>query len=423
VILGIGLVVLLGLFLTNFFVGRSLLYPPALFAAAWLSFLGLLALSGDRFRPISESTVLVFIVGAVALSAGGGLAMLVAGLPARERSFATRPQERIGQLLGIGGWLLAFSFPLRVLRARDLGGRSGPVDWTAAEFWLRVRSESLLEGEAQRTDLLSFSDNILLLAIFLALAAVASDVTEKRFRWRTAVIVLLALTYQLMMANRATALSLLVGLAVVAWLTRGRVTVRAALGSVAASLLVFSLIAVVLSKGGNVKYSLADNVVGVYRVFQLYLLGPIVAFDHTIRAPDDIAAVWSPDRSLLLVANKFGGSFDVPSLHAEYSEVSTGEFMNVYTMYFAYFPTWGWTGVVLFPFVVGALATWLFRLARDGDPRARLVCALALAGLVLSGFNEQFFMNLTFYVKAALFCVVLYGFPSIRLSSVAEEVP
>ena len=34
-----------------------------------------------------------------------------------------------------------------------------------------------------------------------------------------------------------------------------------------------------------------------------------------------------------------------------------------------------------------------------------------LSGLVMSGFGEYFFMNLSFYVKAALFGLVLYGLP------------
>ena len=70
-----------------------------------------------------------------------------------------------------------------------------------------------------------------------------------------------------------------------------------------------------------------------------------------------------------------------------------------------------YVGALVLLFALGMALTWLFRRAEAGSPHARLLYATMLSGLVMSGFGEYFFMNLSFYVKAALFCLVLYGLP------------
>ncbi len=64
-------VAFLALTLANRVIGRSMLYPPAVFTAAWTGYLSWLALLGDRFFPLSAETLGIFLAGAVALSLGG----------------------------------------------------------------------------------------------------------------------------------------------------------------------------------------------------------------------------------------------------------------------------------------------------------------------------------------------------------------
>ncbi|MGZ6970682.1 MAG: O-antigen polymerase [Thermoanaerobaculia bacterium] len=397
---------LLVLAITNVAIGRSLLYPSSVLATAWTASLFWLLLVGSRFFPLCPTTLGIFLVGAASLSVGGLLVSLFRGRSQGFRETRVRSERAVSRLLDVGFWICVLALPNRVMRLKALAGPEAGGDLLSPVFWVSVRRASLAEADQNR-----LSDNIILLAGFLALAALADDVSRKRLRVRTAGLIALAIAYNVMMAGRASAIVLIAGMVAAAWMASGRVPWKAAALSLVAAALVFSLAAVLQHKGGSVTASAAENVAGTWKSFELYGLGGIVAFDHTVRNPNDIPPVWSVTRSFTQMANKLGGHFELPSLHAGWSRVSNGEWMNVYTMYFAYFPRFGWAGVVAFPFILGVALTWCFRSAQAGDPRARLVYAAAVAGLVLSAFNEEFFMNLSFLLKATAFSWVLYGLP------------
>src|ERR1700742_5083695 len=73
----------------NWYIGETLLSPPATFAGAWLFYLALYAIAGDRFLPISDRSLLFFLGGAVMMSIGGFIASY------GYRMFGQRPPERL----------------------------------------------------------------------------------------------------------------------------------------------------------------------------------------------------------------------------------------------------------------------------------------------------------------------------------------
>lgn len=403
--------VFLAMTVFNLAVGRSLLYPPAVFSGAWTGYLLWLSLLGDRFFPLSGRTLGVFLAGGLALSLGGLLVTLFWKRSAGWGSTGSRPERTIVRLLDFGFWMCLLAFPIRVLRLLELAGSDRRFGLLSPIFWITVRRVSLEESDRNRVSVLVLTDNIILLVWFLALASLAHDAARKRVRPTTVGLVALTLIYNLMTAGRFGALAFLLGLVAIVWITVGRLPWKVAAGSLVAGTIVFCAVAVFVQKGGNVRASVSKNAVGIWKSFELYGLGGIVAFDHTVRQPGDIPPVWTVTRSVVQVANKLGAHLELPSLNAEYSQVSDHERMNIYTMYFAYFPRFGWIGIAIFPFVVGAFSSWLFFPALSGDPRARLLFAASVAGLILSAFGEYFFMNLTFLLKAAIFSLVLYGLP------------
>jgi oligosaccharide repeat unit polymerase len=413
--------VFLILTLANVAIGRSLLYPPTVFSAAWTGYLLWLSFLGDRFFPLSPKTLGIFLVGGLAFSFGGLLVSLFGGRRHWRGATAGRPEQIIDRLLDFGFWICLFAFPIRIMRLQALAGSEAGSNLFSPSFWISVRRASLVESEENRLSGSTLSDNIILLASFLALAALAEDVGRKRLRPRTAGLVIVAIVYNVMTAGRASAIVLLIGLVAAAWMAAGRLPWKMVTLAVLFGGVVFCLGAIFVKNVGNVTASAAENVQGIWEHFEFYSLGGVVAFDHAIREPSDIPAVWTITRSFVQVGNKLGGRFEVPSLYPEYAQVSDHEWMNVYTMYFAYFPHFGWAGVVLFPVVLGIVLSWLYQSAQASDPRARLVYASAVAGLVLSGFNEQFFMNLTFLLKATVFSWVLYGLPLSRRAPGQEQ--
>lgn len=412
---------LLLLTVINVAIGRSLLYPPAVFSAAWTGLLLWLSLVGDRFFPLSSRTLGIFLVGGLSLSLGGLFVSFFEGGRPGFREAASRSERTLKRLLDFGFWICLLALPNRLMRLKALAGPETEMNPLSPTFWLSVRRAHIAEWEENRLSGLAFSDNIILLASLLALAALAEDVARKRLRPRTAGLIVVAIVYNLMVAARANAIVFIVGVVAAALMVSRRIPWKVVVLSLMVVAFIFSLMAVFLHKGGSVTASAEENVAGIRESFELYGLGGIVAFDHTVRVPNDIPPNWSVTRSFVQVANKLGGRFELPSLHADYSQVSNHEEMNVYTMYWAYFPHFGWAGVAIFPFVLGVVLTWLFWSAQAGDPRARLVYALAIAGLVLSGFSEEFFMNLTFLLKAMAFSWVVYGIPRGRRASGPDQ--
>lgn len=396
----------------NAWLGRSLLHPPVLFCLAWAANMVALAFADTIYNPVSEETLLLFLGGAVAMSVGGTLMLtLEERRPARNAS--VRSSLSVRRLIDACCLLVVAALPVRFARLRQLEG-TGSLDLLASDFWVRIRRNSILESDASQVSWLGVSDNLVLLSLFVALAAVADDVANRSLRLRTVVIVPVALFYQLSTASRSSGMALVCGLIGIAWLTSGRWTLRSvAFGSLGA-LVVFSCAAVFMNKGGRLDAGFAENVRSVADVLVLYAVGPIVAFDAAFNEPGSIQPVWSIGYSLIQVLNKLGAGIELHSIHAQYTRVAPGYWMNVYTLYFAYVPDFGVAGALLLLGVVGAVLTWLFQHARFGDPRARLLYATTLSAILMSGFNEQLFMNLSFYAKAAVFSFVLYGLPGRR---------
>jgi oligosaccharide repeat unit polymerase len=396
--------------LANLWVGRSLLYPPALFSLAWAGYLTAAWVGEDSYLPVSEAVLLLFLGGALAVSLGGLMVLLLESRrPHGPAARSCRRPLAVRRLIDLGVLIVVLALPIRFLRLQQLGGA---LDVLSSDFWVHVRQAAILESDEGAVSWLALSDNLVLLSLFVALAAVADDVAARTVRLRTIVVVPIALFYQLSTASRSSGMALVCGLIGVAWLASGRWTLRSAALGALGGIVVFACAAVFMNKGGRLDAGLLDNLHGVADVAVLYGVGPIVAFDHAYNDPQAVPAVWSIGYSVVQVANKLGAGIALPSIHAEYSRVAPGLWMNVYTLYFAYVPDFGVAGALLLLCVIGAVLTWLFRRASAGDPRSRLLYATTLSAILMSGFNEQFFMNLSFYAKAAAFSLVLYGLPA-----------
>lgn len=163
--------------------------------------------------------------------------------------------------------------------------------------------------------MLALTDNFILLAGLLALAALAEDAARGRVTRRTAGLIGLALVWQLMTAGRAGATILFLGLVAAAWLAAGRPSRRLVGATLLSGVVVFSLGAIILDNGGSITATTDENVGGIWESFELYSLGGIVAFDHTVREPDGILPVWTVTRSVIQVANELGAQFELPTLH------------------------------------------------------------------------------------------------------------
>ena len=84
--------------------------------------------------------------------------------------------------------------------------------------------------------------------------------------------------------------------------------------------------------------------------------------------------------------------------------------MNIYTIYFSYFPQFGTAGSLGMMFLLGAGVTFAYLKALTGGPQAIMIFGILFYAVPLSGYAEYYFMNLNFLGKMVLLSFVCYGF-------------
>ncbi|HEY7618076.1 MAG TPA: O-antigen polymerase [Terriglobales bacterium] len=387
----------------------SFLYPPALFAGVWTLYLTLLWLSGESFFQIGEDTLSFYFCAALAFSLGG-LCVRVFWRPgpgALTVPFTTVPPERQAALHCVLDGLLIilvaalpvyWRYVVRLASQAEIG-----------DLWAAIRLQMIVEG-TENTGALRFMDNLVVLALILALIAYYEDDGTRRRRIRTCLAVGLAFVYTFTTATRASGVTLVLCLLALHWLKHRRVTRRALLSLLLVFVIMFSTLGILLRKGeAQPEATLAENVSALVDGFLWYSLGGIVAFDAVFHEPTRVPPTQSVFRPLLLVANKLGANLDIPPLHAEYIPIGPAKDMNVYTMYFSYFPACGRARTMLVMFILGFATTAIYDLASAGNRTATFVFAVLFAGIVLSAFAENLISSMNFTAKLLLVTWALYG--------------
>jgi oligosaccharide repeat unit polymerase len=396
-----------GLAAINYRVSRSLLYPPALLAASWTILLGLLLATGDLYYPISPPTMIVYLAGVAAFSVG---AFFSTHLFAQALTSATpRLSRRPGGLILTGGLILLVTvLPLYWDHIQDFASAAASED-----FWRSVRAESIVQGDdwSLKTFVTLLWEACSVLAVLLAVTAVAENNGSRFSRVRMILLIVVALMYGMMAGASSGAVSLTLGLIGIDAIRHRGLRTRTIIVGLTVAIVSFAVVAAVLSKGNiESSASISENFSGTVELVGVYLLGGVVAFDAVVQYPASITPVWSMWRVFQLTANKFGAGFDVPSIHAEYTDISNDYTGNVYTIFFSYYPDYGLIGVCIIMVILGGLVTVIYQKAVHGNPRAVVLYAFVFSGIVLSGFSESFFLGANFWFKAILYTMLAYRF-------------
>lgn len=386
---------------------RGPLYPASLFTGTWLAAVLGITATGDVFYAVSPATLTVYVAGAFAFSVGAFVSESTAR-GAAARVALPRNGARSRAVLDIALAILVVGLPF-YLRAA-----AGTRDWLDPMFLALQRAEAV---EAMESSDRSFSllANLVYLSMFVAFAMVYEYDGTRRRGWRVVVAVALALIYGAAKGTKGNAVLLLVTLAFVDALRKGRINYRVMAITAVVSVVMFGVGFVVVN---NMYLGLGmswDAIVLAGRGILVYWLGGPVAFDRVVANPNAIEAVQNLDRFFLETANGLGAHFNIPSVNAEYSLIGPSLDTNVYTIYYSYFPQFGMLGVVVGMLLTGAVLAWFFRRARARGPVAVIVAGSMATGLLLSFHSERFILALNMYMKMALFLAFTYSvWPRIR---------
>lgn len=399
-ILGLGLLLAI-----NHLLARNLLYPPSLFTAVWLVNLLGIALSGDTFYPISAETLTVFLVGALAFSAGG---LAVFSLNARQRQGLDHRTPVSPTRRASGRKLLDFAL---------LGTVIGlPYYWhyitsglntSSLQFLAALRTRAV-EAELTSQHGFSITNNLVVISQFLAMAMFYENDGSLERKWRAYLAIILALIYGGMEGTKGNAVNLVITLTFISFMRARRINYAVLAGTLAVALLLFAGGLLLINFSGvHTDASLATfQLLG--RTVQNYWLGGLVAFDRVVQSPTSIQSTQQLGRFFLEVANIFGARYPIPSINAEYTSISGWQDTNTYTMYFSYFNGNGWLGIVFGMSVLGGVLTWIYNFARLGYPIAIIIYGVSAKAIVLSFHAEHFVLELYLYLRLMLFLYLIY---------------
>lgn len=381
----------------NYHISRSWLYPPVVFTALWSFLLGCLILSGDFFYRISASTLLIFLLGSLAFSAGGLLSL---ALKTRSRAVVASESKWTCRVLDASLLLLVISLPFYIERLRHLSAMSGVSD-----FWIGLRIQTSTGFRDNGFGVFSY---VIMLGNLASLAAMAQLFKSGYSKRKTCALIFITLSYGVLSAGRTGTIMLLFALSCVLALSR-KFKPRNILLMAVTVVILFVLPAILLGKGVSKNKDFSENVVGMRENMQLYLLGGLVAFDQSTSGAGQTV---SGGKTLIFFRRLFyalGFSESDPSIIYGYSY--TPRLTNLYTVYFPYYTDFGLAGVVVIMCSLGAALTFAYRLATAGYPMFVMLYSLGFSMLMLTSAGDWFLTSLSVWIQAVAFSVILYKVP------------
>jgi oligosaccharide repeat unit polymerase len=365
------------LVLGNYWLNRSVLYPPFLFSAMWCLVFSLYRLNLTPTDPLHSNTVGIMGSGAVLFSFGGAMAMLVPRNIIETRLILTRfpPRNTIVKYLLI--LFLACGIPMQirnVLHQATLG--------VGNTIFQRARTASMVSPDAAPAPLLAYFT-------LWALYAAPLYLVERRDRsfWLMASVAFMA---GLLSTGRVPFLMLIGSLLSVQLMITHRQRFWDALKFARIPILLFFCLyfgLIFVTKDTTVFKGSIGAILLLFLVG--YIVGPTAAFDHFLWHPQDYAS--APHHTFKFFLGV--GS----ALHlVEYQPAPVESFVfvpfptNVFTVYRYYVGDFGVYGALVAIMLIGFFQTLLYRKARTGSELGIYFFSITLFALFMSIFSDEY---------------------------------
>jgi oligosaccharide repeat unit polymerase len=399
------------LVLGNYWLSRSVLYPPFLFCSMWLLALSLYRMDLITTDLVHPNTLGFLGLGGVLFSSGGLLAMLFPKDLIATRLVLTRfpARNKVVKYLVILFLLCGLPLLLRNLvgmASHGVGdtifqrGRTGGVD---------------AAGSADAASGVSSLGAYFILWPYYAASLFLIEGRDKSF-WLTTAIAFVA---GLLSTGRLPVLMLMASLIGGYLITTNRQTFLAALKFVRVPLILFFSLyfgLTLLNKDTSSYEGLYGSGVAGILVFFLvsYIVGPTAALDYFMQHTSEYAAV--PHHTFKF----FLGIAAKLHLYPPQPVVGFGEFLmvpyptNVYTVYQDYILDFGLYGALIAIFLIGMFQTLLYRKARTGSELGIYFFSITLFAVFLAPFSNEY-SAFGSYIDAFLFAAIYIILRSIPL--------
>ncbi len=390
---------LTGLILVNYWISRSVLYPPLLFCGMWLLDLSLYRLNLTPIYPLHSETIGIIGVGAVLFSMGGGLAMLAPMNLLQARLIISRFPPRNNIVKPAVMFFLFCGIPL-LLSNLLIQAAHG----TGNTIFQRART-----GGATAADANPIATYFNLWALYAA----PLFLLERRDRnfWIMTGIAFIA---SILSTGRLPLLMLISSLTCAQLMITNRHTFWAALKFARIPIFIFLCLyfgLIFVTKDTSV----FDAGIGEILVLFLvgYIVGPTAALDYVLQHRQDYTSGTNHTfKFFLAIFSRLGLVAYQPPPPDDFIFVPFPT--NVLTVYRYFMTDFGLYGSLIVMAVIGLLQTLVYRKARTGSKLAMYFFAITLFETVMVIFSDEY-SSFGAYIDALLFAALYLFLRSLPL--------
>jgi oligosaccharide repeat unit polymerase len=390
---------LTGLILVNYWISRSVLYPPLLFCGMWLLDLSLYRLDLTPIYPLHSETIGIIGLGAVLFSMGGGLAMLAPRNLLQARLIISRFPPRNNIVKPAVMFFLFCGLPLLLSNLLVQAAHG-----TGNTIFQRART-----GGATAADANPIATYFNLWALYAA----PLFLLERRDRnfWIMTGIAFIA---SILSTGRLPLLMLISSLTCAQLMITNRHTFWAALKFARIPIFIFLCLyfgLIFVTKDTSV----FDAGIGEILVLFLvgYIVGPTAALDYVLQHRQDYKSGTNHTfKFFLAIFSRLGLVAYQPPPQDDFIFVPFPT--NVLTVYRYFMTDFGLYGSLIVMAVIGLLQTLVYRKARTGSKLAMYFFAITLFETVMVIFSDEY-SAFGAYIDSLLFAALYLFLRSLPL--------
>jgi oligosaccharide repeat unit polymerase len=400
------IVILAVLVLGNYWLSRSVLYPPFLFCSMWLLDLSLYRMALIETDPLHANTVGFLALGAVLFTSGGLLAWLFPKDLIATRLVLTRFPARNKVIKPLVILFLLCGIPILVRNLLSMASNG-----VGATIFQRARTGGVDPNNAGNAGGVSALGAYFILWPYYAASLFIIERRDKSFWLMTAI----AFVAGLLSTGRLPVLMLTASLTGAYLITSNRQTFLAALKFVRIPLFFFFSLYFGLTFLNKDTSTYEGGVAGILLFFLVsYIVGPSAALDYFMQHPQDYASVPHHTFKFFLGIAARLHLYQTPVTETFDQFLMVPYPTNVYTVYRDYIIDFGLYGALIAVVLMGLFQTLLYRKARTGSELGIYFFSITLFAVFMAPFSDEY-ASFGSFIDALLFAGIYIILRSIPL--------
>jgi oligosaccharide repeat unit polymerase len=394
--LDLSLAALLALTLLNYWLWRSVLYPPFIFCFMWVFDLATWRMHLIDVFPVHTNTLSIVTGAAAVFTLGGLFASLTPQSLLRPRLFPEPPELRATLVRNILTAIVLCGVPLFYWQVYKISQQG-----LGANLLMRARDVEVAAAQNGQQIRSFVFDYFVIGATFTALLFATG-----RRDWKFRVVVAAAFIGCILSTGRTGLLLLIAGLCAIRLLRRDEEQFWRALKSLRWPVLIFLLLYIALIFTNKNTKGVTGGISGIVSYYVVsYIVGPLAAFDAVVQAPGSFMPVSSHVFEFpMKIAAAFHLMFyTAPPKLDTFVEVPFAA--NVYTVFKYYFLELGVSGTMAIMLVIGLLHSLLYLKAKMGGRLSIYLYAYSIYAVIMVIFDDAYY-DVGNYLRAFLFGAV-----------------